>query len=1124
MADCIEAGGIQNGGSMTVQRSSIKWSIAISLLLLMIVRLSAQTTSALVTGVITDSTGAVVPGAKVTATNRGTGLVRVTTSSADGIYTLPQLSPGAYDLAVKKQGFAVEDRPNVLLHVNQNATINFSLSVSATPQTVTVTDAPPPLNTTSATLSQVVGHAAVVQLPLNGRQFTQLALLTPGVAPQEGGQQKSFMVSLGAGGIVPAVNGQRPQQDDFTMDGVLNNNIYLNSWAISPPPDALDEFNVQSHITDAQFAISSGANINIVTRSGTNDFHGSLWEFFRNSALDAQTFPATERLPYRQNQYGVYLGGPLTIPHLIRGKDNTWFALYWEGFRSAKSNSYFGSTLTSAMRAGDFSALLGKPVGTDGLGRPEYANEIYDPATSRQDPANPATIIRDPFPGNIIPSDRINPASALLIKKYYPLPNLNVAAGVLPNLRFNGTAVTASDQAGIRVDHRFGASNTIFGRYNRTNINLSTPQSLPGYLHTLRNYAQTASAGYTHLFGPETLLTLHYAYTQTNVTPKDQPAGAAFNNAINFTNANPAESNPEFEGPQLSVSNGYGGISQTVYHLGPQQSSDSHVDVSKVIRNHTLGAGGMFYHIDAYNDAEEYNVRFTQNATSQGALTSSTGLGPASLLLGLPDNLNGWIGNPGVDQTVNWYGLYAQDQWQMTKKLAVTMGLRYDYITPPNYHRIMSALDAATGQFIITAPYPPLFPTATGPSGFFYPQYNGFQPRLGISYQAASRTVLQAAGAIMDDHDNTLVQENQDIHHAWPDSLQTHVVNQNRGVPNLLFNDIPPAPFYLNSQQPYVSLASDPHNQIPYSIEYNAGVEQQLLNSLVINLDYVGSVGRHQLIEPTVNTAMVPGPGPLATRGQPFAQFSSGTFGFDTNAGNSSYNALQIELKKSVSSGLFFNASYTWSKSLDIMSSGQDGSIENGYNIRGDWGPSSFNRSQMFVLSGVYALPFGRGQAYLSSNGKVVQALAGGWNVGSIISLISGTPFDVLAGGDVANVGGGTQRANRVGAPYSGQELGGPTKMWLNKAGFAVPAKYTFGNEGRNDLVGPPFKNVDFSAFKDFSLLENAKLEFRSEFFNVFNHTNYGVPSNNVQSSSFGQILGANGNGREIQFALKVMF
>lgn len=1101
-----------------------KISLIVSLVLLLVLQSPAQTTNALVTGLITDASGAAVPGAQVDVRNQGTGLLRSTVSGGDGIYILPQLAPGIYDISVKKQGFATEERPNVQLHVNQNATLDFKLTVSATSQTVEVTGAPPPLNTTSATLGDVVGHEAVVQLPLNGRQFTQLALLTPGVAPQEGGQQQSYIVSLGAGGIVPAVNGQRPQQDNFTMDSVLNNNIYLNSWSISPPPDALEEFNVQSHITDAQFAISSGANINIVTRSGTNDLHGSAWEFIRNSALDAQTFPQTERLPYRQNQYGVFFGGPVTIPHLINGRDNTWFAVYWEGFRSVKTNSYFGDTFTSAMQSGNFSSLLGAQVGVDSIGRPELQNELYDPATSRPDPKNPAAVLRDPFPGNIIPANRINPAATLIIQKYYPAPNLNVAAGVLPNLQFSGANSTASDQVGIRIDHGFRNNDTVFGRYNRSNINLTTPESLPGYVHALGNYAQTVAAGYTHLFGTATILNLHYAYTQTNVSPIDEPSGQAFINSINFAEANPPQSNSISLGPQLSVSNGYSGTSQTAYHLGPQQSSDYHVDLSKVIGSHTLGIGGMIYHIDAYNDAEEYNVRFTQNATSQGALTASTGLGPASLLLGLPDSLNGWIGIPGVDQTVNWYGGYVQDQWQASKKLAITIGMRYDYIPPPNYHRIMSALDATTGQFIITQPFPPLFPKATGPSGYFYPQYDGYQPRFGIAYQAANRTVLRGAFAIMDDHNNTLVQENQDIHHSWPDSLQTSVVNQNRGLPTLFLNAIPAASTYLNSQQPYVSLASDPHNKIPYSMEWNAGIEQQLLNSLVLNLSYVGSEGRHQLIEPTVNTAMIPGPGSLASRDQPFAQFSSGTFGFDTNAGNSSYNALQAQLKKSLSSGLFFLASYTWSKSLDIESSGQDGSIANVYNLRADWGPSGFDRRQMLVFSGVYALPVGRGEAFASNSNRIVQTLAGNWNIGSIVSLISGTPFNVSAGGDVANVGGGTQRARKVGNPYAGPGFQQSRTDWLNKAAFAIPAQYTFGNEGRNDLVGPLYKDVDFSAFKNFSVTERATLQFRSEFFNVFNHTNYSNPSNNVQSSSFGQILSANGSGREIQFALKVLF
>lgn len=1102
------------------RKLTLIWSL---IFLLAIQPSRAQTTNSLVTGVVTDPSGAVIAGAQIDMRNQGTGLLRSTTSGSDGIYIVPQLPTGIYDISVKKQGFTTEAQRNVELHVNQNATLDFKLAVSSTAQTVEVTGAPPPLNTTSATLGEVVQHAAVVELPLNGRQFTQLTLLTPGAVPQEGGQQQSFIVSLGAGGVVPAVNGQRPQQNNFTMDGVLNNNVYLNSWTISPPPDALEEFNVQSHITDAQFSISSGANINLATRSGTNTFHGSVWEFIRNDALDAQTFPQTQRLPYRQNQYGVYFGGPVTIPHLINGKDNTWFSAYWEGFRSSKSLSHFGDTFTSDMRKGDFSALLGPQVGIDSLGRPEFKNEIYDPATSRPDPNHAGAVLRDPFPGNIIPANRINSAAPIILQKYYPAPNLNVAAIVLPNIVFTGVNSTASDQTGIRIDHRFRTNDTLFGRYNRSNINLTTPEPLPGYVHTLGNYAQTVAAGYTRLFGAATILNLHFAYSETNVLPIDEAAGSAFNDSINFSGANPPPSNPNSLGPQIGLSNGYSGINQTDFYLGPQKGYEYHADLSKVVGNHTLGFGGMYYRINAYNGAAHYTVNFTQNATSQGSLASSTGLGPASLLLGLPDNLGASLGAIAVSQTVGWYGGYAQDQWQVSKKLSVTAGLRYDYIAPANYHTIESGLDALTGQFVITAPYLPLFPKATGPSGYYYPQYNGFQPRFGLAYQASGRTVLRTAFAIMDDHNNTLVQENQDIHHSWPYSATSSVTNQNRGLPNLYITSLPDPSTYLNPLVPYASFGANPHNKIPYSMEFNAGIEQQLTDSIVLNLDYVGSLGRHQFIQPVANTAPIPGPGTLASRGQPFPQYG-GPFNFDMNAGKASYNALQAKLQKSLSSGLFFMASYTWSKSLDIESSGQDGSIQNFYDTAEDWGPSAFNRSQMFVLSGVYALPVGRGKSFVSNPNGFIQAIAGNWNLSSIVSLISGAPFNVTAGGDVANVGGGTQRAERIGNPYSGPGFQQSKNQWINKSSFAIPTQYTFGNEKRNDLVGPSYKDVDFNAFKNFPFTESVTLQFRAELFNIFNHTNYANPTNNVQSPSLGQILTANGSGREIQFALKLLF
>ena len=1093
--------------------------VAVSIFFL-VAQSPAQTTNGLMTGTITDASGAVVAGAQVNVTNQGTSELRTTVTDENGYYIVPQLPPGIYEISIKKQGFATVDRPNVQLQVNQNATLDFKLPVSSAAQTIQVTGAPPALNTTSATLGDVIGHSATVDLPLNGREFTQLTLLAPGAAPMQDGQQGAFTVTLGAGGISPSVDGQRGEENNFTMDGVLNNQLFTNVWAISPPPDALQEFNVQSHITDAQFAISSGANINIVTRSGTNTFHGSAWEFARNAALDAQQFPEVKRLPYSQNQYGVYLGGPVMLPGW-NGRDNTWFSVYWEGFRSSQTLSYFGSTFTPAMTKGDFSALLGPQVGTDSLGRPEFQNEIYDPATSRPDPNHPGAVLRDPFPGNIIPVNRINPNATLILQRYFPSPNLNVAANVLPNIEFPGTNATASDVTGIRLDHRFRNNDTLFGRYNRSNATLTYPEQLPapGFLNGAKNnYAQVYAIGYTHLFGTTTILNLHYGYSDMNLQLGDPPAGSAFNSALNFSLAGVGNA----FGPTIGISNGYNGMSQINLPLGPQKASDYHADLSKVVGNHTFGVGGMFYHINSFNGVTAVILSFTQNATSQGALASTTGMGPASFLLGLPDSIGGYTGDLNEDMTANWYAGYAQDQWKATKKMTVTVGLRYDLVPPGNPHRVIGGLDFNTGQFIVTGPILPLFPKATAPKNYYYTQYNGFEPRFGVAYQASGRTVIRGAFAMLDDHNNTLVQQSQNLRLNWPVADYLSVALQNRDLPNLFFNHLPPESTFLSPLHPQAGQSANPRNAIPYSMEYNAGIEQQLSNSMVLDLDYVGSLSRHQYLQVTANTAKIPGPGPLASRGQPFPQYGGGPVAYETNAGSGSYNALQAELKKSLSSGLFFTASYTWSKSMDIQSDPYGANPQNFYDLNANWGPSDYNIAQMFVLSGVYALPVGRDKRYLFNPNRFVQALLGNWNVGSIITLDSGQMFDCAAGGDIANVGGGTQRCDEIGHPYAGTNFKQSIQKWVNPASFTT-IPYTFGTERRNDLVGPPYKDVDLNAFKDFPLTGRTTLQLRGEFFNVFNHTNYGLPVNNFQSPAFGEILGAN-PPREIQFAAKVIW
>jgi hypothetical protein len=1034
-----------------------------------------------------------------------------------------QLPPAEYQIIVAKAGFASARRSNLQLHVNEQATLDFNLMIGKAVQSIEVTTLAPPLNTTSATLGDVIDHEATVSLPLNGRQFTNLTLLSPGASPVQGPQQSSKIIALGAGAVSPSVSGQRPQQNNFTMDGVMNNNVYTNTWAISPPPDALEEFNVQSHITDAQFGVSSGANINIATRPGTDRVHGSLWEFIRNNALDAHSYPSTSNLPYRQNQYGLFFGGPVRVPHVdwIR---QTWLAGYWEGFRSTKSQSQYGNTLTPAMAGGDFSALLGVQVGTDSLGRPQYKNEIYDPATSRPDPTNPSAVLRDPFVTNgvlnVLPTSRINPSSAILIKKYYPAPNVG-NGNVLPNILFTGVNAINSDSWGIRLDHRFN-NDTVFGRFSHSRATQTTPEGLPGYHHAVLNYSQQIALGYTHLIGNSSVLQVHFANTKTNIGNFDDPMGQNLVNSINFGLTQPPKYGI-YLGPNVGLSNGFSSISQGDTLNGPQNNYEYHADYSKVMGNHTLGAGFLYYHLHSISDGWNFSLSFTQNATSQAALASTTGLGPASFLLGLPDSYSAWLGNTGINQAVTWYGGYVQDQWQMTNKLALTVGLRYDVTSTPDYFgRVIGSLDAITGTFCVNHPAPPYFSQATCPAGYFTPQYDGYEPRVGLAYKVTDRTVIRSAFAKLDDHNNSLVQQNQDLRLSWPSSVSKSVNSLNRGLPSTYFDALPPAStLFGTGVAPYASYGAHPDNRIPYSLEYNLGVETQMNRSLVLILDYVGSVSKHLFLGLQANTAPTPGPGTIASRA-PYPQYG-GVFQFDLNQGISNYNSLQAQLKKSLSHGLFFNVSYTFSKAMDMQSSGQSGSPVNYYNLRMAYGPADFDRRQMLVMSGVYVLPFGRGKAHLNNSSTILEMIAGNWNLGAIASLYSGAPFNASAGGDVANTGGSNQRAQRIGSSPYQRAFSATSKRWLNPAAFSVPASYTWGNESRNDLVGPPFKDVDLNLYKDFSVKELLKIQFRSEFFNLFNHSNYSNPTTAVTSSSFGLITGAS-YAREIQFGLKVMF
>jgi hypothetical protein len=843
---------------------------------------------------------------------------------------------------------------------------------------------------------------------------------------------------------------------------------------------------------------------------------------------------------------------------LIHGKENTWFSGYWEGYRYSKASTQLGNTLTDADRSGDFSGVLGpqakdsngNPV-FDSLGRPEYINEIYDPTTSRPDPGNPGAFLRDPFPGNKIPTAMLNAASLAYIARYYPKQNMTAAEGVFPNFKSTNPATIKSDIFGFRLDHQFGPNDTAFARANRSLARQITPQTFNVTNFIVKNYRMVAALGFTHTFNPKTILSFHYGYSFDNDYGNTGVSDPATVTAMGLGPQIPLHDGLQFA-PQVSLGNSYTSVGNFAIPLGPIQNMDYHLDLSKVVGNHTLGAGGMYYHIRSYDDGWGISTGFTSNGTAQdGNTASNTGFSPASFMLGTLDSYSPWLGDTGTDQTVNWYGWYAQDNWQVNRKLVLTAGIRWDFVSPPNYHKIVSGLNMFTGEACVTGAVAPQFPKATCPSGYFYSQYNGWEPRFGLTYRALNRTVVHGAAAILDDHNNTLVQENQNIRLSWPSAAEPSLTGLDLGSPtganfsgavdtgsptSSLWSGMPAAASLLGAANPFaIGYGANPKNKIPYAIEYNLGVEQQLQEHLTLKVDYVGSMGKHQYVDMNANTAVTPGAGSIQARAK-YPQY--GSFSDSENMGSSSYNALQVELNKQLSNGLTFKTSYTWSKSMDYQSDPYGLSPVDFYNLKPDWGPSDYNRPQMLVFSGIYQLPLGRGRKFVNNANVITDDILGGWNIGTIITLDSGQPFNVQANGDIANTGWGSQRAQRVTGKdryLSGGGGGKAYKQWVNYAAYTNPAQYTLStNVRKNDMLGPSFKNVDFNLTKNFHLFETANLIFKSEFFNILNHTNYGTPNNGLGSvsfdannnytGSFGNIYGANGQGRLVQFGLKIQF
>ena len=1068
-------------------------------------RLGAQVNAtATVTGQVTDASGSALPGATVKITDTETGVIFTRKTASDGIYTVPLLRPGVYSIQVSATGFATANRDDITLEIQQVAQEDFKMQVGAVETQVTVEGAAPLLNTESTEVGNVINEQSTEQLPLNGRNFSQLGLLAPGTTPGPVGgirTQGNGNETQRAGAEIDA-DGARGSFNLFMIDGLDDRDQSVGTVKVFPNLESIEEFKVQVGNYDAQFA-SGGAVINVITKSGSNRIHGSVFEFLRNKDLNSrQFFDATEP-PFQQNQFGFSAGGPIV-------KNKTFFFGDYQGLRIHESSTSILSEPTAAMRNGDFSA---------------YPAVIYNPTTY-----NSATNTRQPFANNQIPLASQDPIARNLLA-IFPLPNL---PGVSNNFRVNNLAVQSEDQYDIRIDQVISDSDSMFGRVTHGSADITfpnTPVMINGAINPLAFAQGSATAGSLrfnrapsdqatvqeiHQFSPAITNQVALGYTRfsLSVTPIDENFNLATKLGLIGANTGP------YSGamPSLTVTAESGFSAGNVPEVIPQNTWQATDTVSYVRGAHSMRFGFSvdhngfgFFQLAAPSGSLSFTGTYTNNPASSGG----TGAGFADLLLGLPVSSSKSLLGSGVPyNSYSEYGGFIQDQWRVSQKLTVNLGLRWDLFTPVTERRnrlsdffLNSGTLALAGQNGIS-------------SSILGSQDHDFSPRLGIAYRLTEKTVIRAAYGLFYFNEQGIGGSTRlFINYPFGPTFAvtcaatTPCLSTSTGIPQTFSSNNLPTAVY----QPTPNLT-------PNVQQWNFTLERQVTKSLVVRGAYVGNKGNHLNLNLDENVA-VPGPGAVpARRPYPgFAQVSSWE-----PRGPSLYNSLQLSAEKRMSLGLSFLGSYTFGKSLDNGAGGNSSTgesrinIQNPQNVAADYGLSNFNIQQRFTLSAVYRLPFGHGRKFLANANRVVDALAGGWQLSNIVTAQTGMPFSVSMATATDNTGT-FQRPNRS---CDGNLSGGQRSIhdWYQLACFTTPAIYTFGNTGRNVLIGPNLATWDLGADKDFRVTERSGLQFRAEFFNFLNHPNFGLPNASIGSTAAGTITTVITNARQIQFALRLHF
>jgi hypothetical protein len=1053
-------------------------------------------------GQVTDPTGASIANAQVKVVEQQTGVSISKLSSVEGYYSVPLLKPGMYSIQVSAPDFATMIRKNLVLQIQQTIRQDFKLQIGGVGQEVTVTGDAPLLNTESGEIGSVISRHSTEQLPLNGRNFLQLGLLVAGTNPGPVGgirTQGNGNETQRAGAEIIA-DGSRGSFNTFMIDGMDDRDQSVGTIKVFPNLESIQEFQVQAGNYDAEFA-SGGAVVNVITRSGSNQIHGSAFEFLGNDALDARQFFDSKKPQFQQNQFGFSIGGPIR-------KNKTFYFGDYQGLRIHAATTAILSEPTAAMRTGDFSG---------------YPAVIYDPSTY-----NPATNTRTPFPGNIIPSNRIDPIAKNLLA-ILPLPNL---PGLTNNLRINPLEVQVQDQFDVRGDQLFSDSDAMFARYTYGRADITYPatpvikngvinplafaqgSSIAGSLALNHAPSQQATVQEIHQFTPNLSNQLALSYTRFYLRVVSLNEGLNIASRLGLQGADTGPNAAAMSTLSISGESGYD--SGSLPEIIPQNTWQLNDTVFYTHGAHLLRFGfsviqNRFGFFQLANPSGA--LGFTGTYTNSPANPSDSGAGFADFLLGLPVS----SGKSALPQGPPYerygeYGAFVQDQWHATTRLTVSLGLRYDLFTPVSErHNRQSDFLLGSGTLVLAG--------QNGVSSSILGlQKHDFSPRIGLAYRIGGRTVIRTAyGLFYFNEQGTGGSTRLFINYPFAAqymvtcSSTTPCLSTSAGIPLASSANSLPTAVY----QPTANLT-------PNLQQWHLTVERQLSSSLVARAAYVGSHGNHLNLNINENVA-VPGPGSVAPR-QPFPSY--GVLSSWEPRGFSNYDALQLSAEKRYSGGLSFRAAYTWSKSLDEGAGGNSSTGDPRINIQdprdvvANFGLSNFDYRHRLTLSTVSELPFGHGRKFMSHASSFTDAVAGGWQVTSIVTAQSGAPFSVFLSNPTANTGTFT-RPNRVcngNLPPDKQSIG----EWFELACFVNPPIFTFGNAGRNVLIGPGLFTWDLGVDKDFRMNARFGLQFRSEFFNLLNRANLGLPNASIGSAAAGTITTVVTNARQVQFALRL--